>query len=202
MYESQIKRFRQEDALSFPPPDVNLFVGSSSIRRWETLCEDMLPKQVINRGFGGSDMKSLALLYDDLVKPYCFSKIFVYEGDNDLNSRKRSPQSVLDIFAEIVEKIHRQCPDAQINFISIKYSPARQRFMRKYKEANALFEEFCKTQPYLNFIDIASKMLNSEGLPDPPLFESADRIHPSAEGYKVLTLVLKPHLHPAVRHCD
>ena len=69
MYEVQIKRFQQEDELNFPAADVNLFVGSSSIRRWVTIKEDMYPKPVLLRGFGGSDMKTLLLLYDKLIQP-------------------------------------------------------------------------------------------------------------------------------------
>ena len=35
-------------------PETLLFVGSSSIRFWGELAEDMAPVPVINRGFGGS----------------------------------------------------------------------------------------------------------------------------------------------------
>jgi len=197
MYEGQIKRFQEEDKLNFPAADINLFVGSSSIRRWETIKENMYPKPVLLRGFGGSDMKTLLILYDKLIQPYKFSKIFIYEGDNDLNSKKRTPQSVLELFMQIVEKIHLQCSNAQINFISIKCSPARIRFKDKYDNANGLFKEYCKTQYFLNYIDIASKMIDSNGFPNIELFDRKDKIHPSIEGYKIMTTIIKPYLYPS-----
>ncbi len=196
MYEAQIKRFRQEDKQNPPPGNVNLFVGSSTIRRWETLKSDMYPKPVLNRGFGGSDMKSLLLLYPQLIQPYSFSKIYIYEGDNDLNSLKRTPESVLELFIQIAEKIHLQCPNAQVNFISIKCSPARQKFMSKYEFANHLFRQYCTTENYLNYIDIATKMQDENGVPMSKFFNENDRIHPSEEGYKLLTAIIKPHLFP------
>jgi len=197
MYEKRIIEFEQEDAQKFPAPDVNLFVGSSSIRRWYSLKRDMEPKPILRRGFGGSDMKSLLLLYDKLIKPYTFSKLFVYEGDNDLSGRKGYPQKVLDLFIQIEEKAHVQCPNAEIIFISIKCSPTRERYWNKFMAANKLFEEYCSTKPYLNFIDIASAMFDKNGKANKELFNEHDGIHPSQKGYETIAQIIKPYLYPS-----
>jgi len=197
MYENKIKIYQQQDEEKFPSPDINLFVGSSSIRRWETLAKDMLPKLALNRGFGGSDMKTLLLLYDSFILPYKFSKIFIYEGDNDLSGKHSHPQNVLDLFVKIEEKIQKQCPEAQINFISIKFSPARRAFWGKFKTANVLFKNYCESKSYLNFIDITTSMQNNEGEANTLLFNEKDRIHPNNAGYKILTSILKPYLYPS-----
>lgn len=196
MYEKRIKEFEREDAKKFPTPDVNLFVGSSSIRRWHSLEKDMKPKPILHRGFGGSHMKTLLLLYDKLIKPYTFSKLFVYEGDNDLSGRKGKPHKVLELFIQIEEKAHEQCPNAQINFISIKCSPTRERYWEKFKEANNLFEEYCNTKPYLGYINIASAMFDENGNANKELFNTHDGIHPSQKGYKVITEIIKPYCYP------
>lgn len=197
MYERRIQEFEREDAQKFPAPDVNLFVGSSSIRRWHSLRKDIEPKPILRRGFGGSDMKSLLLLYDKLIKPYTFSKLFVYEGDNDLCSRKVRPMNVLDLFIQIEEKAHEQCPNAEIYFISIKCSPTRERYWEKFQAANMLFKSYCATKPYLGYIDIASAMFDEDGSANKELFNPADGIHPSQKGYKLIAEIIKPYCYPS-----
>lgn len=197
MYERRIRNFAREDARNFPAPDVNLFVGSSSIRRWETLKDDMSPKPILRRGFGGSDMESLLLLYDSFIKPYTFSKLFIYEGDNDLTSNNKDPHTVLETFIQIEEKAHEQCPNAQIHYISIKCSPARERFHEKYIAANNIFKEYCNTKPYLTFIDITSAMFDENGKVNKELFNDFDGIHPNEKGYAIMTEIIKPYCYPS-----
>lgn len=52
-WESHIQKFEQNDKESPVPAASILFVGSSSIRFWHTLSEDMNPLPVINRGLEG-----------------------------------------------------------------------------------------------------------------------------------------------------
>lgn len=196
MYEKRIKEFQKEDSDKFPPSDVNLVVGSSSIRRWNSLRRDMFPKPILRRGFGGSDMKSLLFLYDQLILPYKFSKLLIYEGDNDLSGRRGNPQKVMDLFLQIVDRAHEQCPNAEIIFLSIKCSPKRKLYWDKFKAANKLFEEYCQTKSYLNFIDITTAMFGEDGKANPELFNQNDGIHPSKKGYEVITSILKPYLYP------
>ena len=52
-FEAEIKAFDELDRKNTPPKDAVVFVGSSSIKRWNTA--DGFPGLVvINRGFGGS----------------------------------------------------------------------------------------------------------------------------------------------------
>ncbi len=51
VWASDIKTFAERGR---GEPESLLFVGSSSIRFWGELAEDMTPVPVINRGFGGS----------------------------------------------------------------------------------------------------------------------------------------------------
>src|SRR5712691_12335637 len=53
-WESTIRKFEESDRIHPPRPGVIVFTGSSSIRFWDTLVEDMRPLEVVNRGFGGS----------------------------------------------------------------------------------------------------------------------------------------------------
>src|SRR5262245_56212571 len=56
-WEKEIHAFEVSDATNPPPNGATLFIGSSSIRLWKTLREDFPGQNVINRGFGGSQIK-------------------------------------------------------------------------------------------------------------------------------------------------
>src|ERR1700676_1137931 len=58
-WEPSIRKFEQADKLNPPKPGLMVITGASSIRRWDTLVEDMKPLEVINRGFGGSEYSDL-----------------------------------------------------------------------------------------------------------------------------------------------
>ena len=58
-FDEDIEKFIDQDRISPPPKNEFLFIGSSSIRLWDTLEEDMKPLKVINRGFGGAHTKHI-----------------------------------------------------------------------------------------------------------------------------------------------
>ena len=51
-FDEDIDKFLDQDRIDPPPENAFLFIGSSSIRLWKTLEEDMKPLKIINRGFG------------------------------------------------------------------------------------------------------------------------------------------------------
>ena len=85
-FRDEILRFAQQDRESPPPHCALLFVGSSSIRLWSSLAEDMAPLPVINRGFGGSTISQSNLYLDRIVAPYHPRAIVFYAGENDLDA--------------------------------------------------------------------------------------------------------------------
>ncbi|MBN2892951.1 MAG: hypothetical protein JXL97_13875 [Bacteroidales bacterium] len=196
MYKKQFEIFDKEDSERFSDEGINLFVGSSSIRRWETITEDMSPKKVLNRGFGGSTMEQLILFHERLILRYKFKKIFIYEGDNDIGKKRNKIDIVLQQFKKLEKIIHTHQPDAQINFLSIKCSPYKKGNCKTYKIANKIFEEYCQSENYLNFIDISFGFLDENNNIKSKFFNETDGIHPSLEGYKYLTKLLKPYLYP------
>src|ERR1700727_2542217 len=81
-WESSIREFESHDKVNPPTPGVIVFVGSSSIRFWRTLETDMAPLDVINRGFGGSEMSDVAQYANRVVVAYKPRAVVVYAGDN------------------------------------------------------------------------------------------------------------------------
>ncbi len=71
-----------------------VFTGSSSIRTWKNLQEIFPEYQIVNSGFGGSQATDLLAYTDELILQYNPKKVFIYEGDNDLNDHKK-PKKII-----------------------------------------------------------------------------------------------------------
>lgn len=191
-FSADIEAFEAADRQAAPPVGEILFVGSSSIRMWDSLHNDFPDFEIIQRGFGGSHFSDLLHFADRIVFPYEPRLIVVYEGDNDIESGT-SPTEVYGDYREFVGRVRERLPDMRIAFIAIKPSIARWSKIDLIREANALIEAHAKTDPLLSYIDIATPMLGSDGQPRPELFID-DGLHLSAEGYALWTEVVKPFL--------
>lgn len=191
-WEKDIKAFEAADAKSFPAPGGNVFVGSSSIVKWQSLLKDFAPAPVIKRGFGGSQISDSLYFAERIILPYKPKRVFVYAGDNDL-AAKRTPAQVAADFAAIVAKVHQALPATHVSFIAIKPSPARVKLMPEIKETNALVKAFTATHPEASLIDVYTPMLSADGQPRPELFGD-DHLHMNAAGYAIWVGIIKPLL--------
>lgn len=197
-WEEAIQRFEQEDTQNPPPKGAVLFVGSSSIRMWESLQEDFPGVVTINRGFGGSQMSDLNHYIDRIILPYEPAMIFVYEGDNDIAADK-SPEVVLSDFKTFVERIHSKMPDTQIGFIAIKPSTARLDLINDVRYANELVKEYTLWKSNLEFIDIFSAMLGLDGYPREELLLD-DGLHMTGAGYEVWAKTIGPYIQEKIQN--
>ncbi len=191
-WEKEIAAFEQADAAKAPAKGSIVFVGSSSIRLWKTLAADFPEHQVLNRGFGGSEMADSVAFVDRIVLPYEPKMILVYAGGNDINSGK-TPEKVFADFKEFVAKVRAKMPDVEIAYISIAGNPSRWAQVEKVKAANHLIEEYTKQEKGLKFIDVFSKMMGPDGTPQPDIFV-ADKLHMNAKGYAIWKEVVTPFL--------
>ncbi len=183
-------QFAKADQATPPAKGGILFIGSSSIRMWETLAADFPGQNVINRGFGGSEVRDSTWYADRIVTPYAPCKVFFYAGDNDLNSG-RSPQQVRDDTVAFVNRVHRDLPQTTVEIISIKPSPSRANLLPAVQEANALVREALKGVPRTGFNDIYTPMLGADGQPRASLFRE-DMLHMKPEGYAIWRKALAP----------
>lgn len=191
-WEGAIRAFEAQDRQSPPPPGGVLFVGSSSIRLWETLETDFPGIPVIKRGFGGSQMADLLFFADRVIVPYRPKVVMVYEGDNDIYFGK-TPERVLEEFRRLVQKIQAALPETRIAFIAIKPSPQRWAKIAAIQQANTLIRNYIETDPRLTFIDVFTPMLDQQGQPRPDLF-MADQVHLNANGYHLWREIMLPYL--------
>jgi lysophospholipase L1-like esterase len=193
-WEPAILKFEEEDKISPPKPGSIVFTGSSSIAHWTTLVRDMKGLAVINRGFGGSQYSDLNEYVKRIVIAYHPAAVVVYEGDNDLAAESsKTPESVARDAAEFVQIVHSALPDTWIYILSIKPSKARFNDWARMKTANGMIRSFAEGQQRVQYIDVASSMLDAqENLPD-DLF-IADGLHPNAKCYALWTSIIKPIL--------
>ena len=190
-WENDMQRFAAEDAQSPPPRGGVVFTGSSSIRLWDTLAQDFPGVPVINRGFGGSELRDSTWYADRTLVPYAPRQILIYAGDNDLNSG-RSPQQLHADFIAFVQRVRRDLPKAKIAYISTKPSPSRAQLLPAQREANALVQAEA-TRLGVDYIDIFTPMLDAGGQPNEALFVE-DRLHMNAAGYDIWQRVIAPHV--------
>lgn len=193
IWDAEINSMLEIDRRQTPPENAVLFVGSSSLRMWTTINKDFSNLKFINRAFGGSEFEDLNFYAPRIVFPYKPKAIFVYEGDNDINSGKKAERVLAD-FKKFVEIVRKELPKVKIYFISIKPSIARINLWDEMQRANNLIEAETKKLPRVEFVDVAAKMLDSECKPFPEIFIE-DNLHMNARGYEIWRKVLSEYLY-------
>jgi len=191
-WEADMQRFAALDAQSPPPKGAVLFVGSSSIRMWDSLAADFPGQKVINRGFGGSEVRDSTWYADRIVIPYAPRLVVLYAGDNDLNAG-RTPQQVRDDFVAFVTRVRRDLPHTRIAYISIKPSPSREHLLPQVHEANNIISAYIRTLANSDYIDTFTPMLGGDGRPRAELFRG-DRLHLNDTGYRLWQSVIVSHV--------
>jgi len=191
-WTTDMARFAAEDAVRPPPADPVVFTGSSSVRMWETLAADFPAVPVLNRGFGGSQLRDAVHHADQVAIRYRPRMILLYAGDNDVDAG-RSPRQVLDDFRAFVERVRHDLPEVPIAFLAIKPSPARAGQLPRQQQANALVKAEAARLDGVEFIDVATPMLGADGQPRPELFVD-DRLHMNGAGYALWREVVAPYL--------
>ncbi|MGH8674584.1 MAG: SGNH/GDSL hydrolase family protein [Burkholderiales bacterium] len=192
IWEAAIVKFEETDRRSPPPKEAVVFVGSSSIALWNDLADAFPSTKVINRGFGGSEIADATHYIDRIVAPYQPKMVVLYAGDNDLDNGK-APQRVFEDFREFVNHIRRKLPGIRIAFISIKPSPARWHLIQHIRAANEMIRAYASQGADLIYLDIFTPMLAANDRPREELF-AADKLHLSAEGYRLWTSVIAPRI--------
>lgn len=191
-WESAIQSFEAADRQSPPPADVVVFVGSSSIRFWNSLAEDFPSITPLNRGFGGSRLSDVRHFTDRLILAYQPRVVVLYAGDNDI-AAGRTARDVFDDYVAIATRIREALPETRLVFVSIKPSPSRWAQVDVMREANALIADHASRDDKLDFVDIFNPMLGPDGQPIRELYLD-DLLHMTPAGYGVWREVVAPYV--------
>lgn len=191
-FEPEIAAFEAADKTNPPKPGGILFVGSSSIRLWTTLAQDFPAYNVINRGFGGSQIADSIHYAPRIVTPYKPKIIVFFAGTNDLAEGK-SPQTVAADYQTFVKTVRTTLPDVKVVYIAITPAPSRWDNLPQVKEANTLIQTQIAQDKNQRFLNTAPLFITPEGNPRPELFVE-DRLHLNPQGYKLWKTALTPVL--------
>jgi len=191
-WESSIQKLEQQIADGSSKPGGVLFLGSSSIRKWD-LGKWFPDQQTTNHGFGGSEVADSLYFFDRIVKPLRPSMIVMYAGDTDIGKGKTA-EIVHRDFTRFVIKLKQELgTDTRLGFIAIKPSIKRWNLSGEMAKANQMIAKDCASDEQLVYFDIWTPMLGEDGKPMPDLFEK-DGLHLSDKGYKIWTNVINKHL--------
>ncbi|MBN8884878.1 MAG: hypothetical protein J0I77_04120 [Rudaea sp.] len=192
IWEPDIRKFEESDRAQPPKAGTIVFIGSSSIQKWQDVAADFPAKRVLNRGFGGSRIADSTYYAGRVVVPYKPAMVLLYAGDNDINDG-HTAQQVLDDYVAFVTRVRKELPAVPIAFISIKPSPSRVKLLPVMREANEKIRAYAAAHPHLLYIDVASKMLDAKGQPREDLFIE-DRLHMNRAGYDLWRGIIAPYL--------
>ena len=189
-FEPEIRKFEEADRVTPPPEDSIVFVGSSSIRRWDTLALDFPGRPVLNRGFGGSEASDVVRYADRVILRYRPSRVVFYAGDNDL-ARGKTPEAIAGDVKRLWELVGSRLPQAKMAIISVKPSFARWSLVSKTRETNELLRRLAASDARLTYIDVFTPMIGADGKPIAGHFVE-DGLHLTAAGYRVWTKAVAP----------
>lgn len=128
MFWQDIQNFKKLDLENPPAKNAILLVGSSSFTKWTDVANYFPDKTIINRGFGGSRLTDLNDYAEDLLNPYQPKQIIIYCGENDFaDNDKLKADVVVERFKTFYKKIRAKFPKIEVDYISIKYSPSREK---------------------------------------------------------------------------
>ncbi|WP_106916238.1 GDSL-type esterase/lipase family protein [Chryseobacterium aurantiacum] len=194
MFWQDIQEFKKQDQQNPPSRDAILFLGSSSFTKWTDVADYFPTKTIINRGFGGSRLTDLNYFADDLLAPYQPKQIIIYCGENDFaDNHQLKAQKVVKRYKTLYRKIRERFPNIEVDYISIKYSPSREKLWPQMKEANKRIAAFMKKEPNAEFIDVTKAMEDANGNVRKDIFVE-DMLHFKPEGYQIWTKVMNPYM--------
>ena len=177
-----------------------VFIGSSSIRKWESLESDFSEYQILNHGFGGSKVADSTYYFDRLITPFNPKVIVFFAGTNNIHGMTKMSDKAEKVFEDVrvfYEKSSHVLPDTPVYYISISPTKSRWNVWLEADKANNLIKEYTETQENFTFIDTTDDLLKN-GYPNETLYQS-DGLHLNEEGYALWAEIIKPIVTEAIK---
>lgn len=168
-----------------------VFTGSSTIRMWRSLQPSFPNEPILNTGFGGSKASDLETHLFPLVIRLEPSRVFIYEGDNDLWGNVPVAE-ILTSLDNIVNRLQLIDPNTEIYLIGAKPSPSRWEKKQNYQIFNQKLNEYCLSKENVKFVDTWKALTDSAGNPRPELYLQ-DQLHLNEKGYEIWTEIFKSY---------
>lgn len=191
---AEIAKLKALDKTEKHSKEAILFLGSSSVRRWETIAEDMAPYEVIRRGYGGAKYADLAVFAEELVAAHEYRAVVVYVG-NDVTGAETdaTPEQVAAWCRHVADVALARQPEAKVFIVGVTPTPKRWEAQPKIDQVNAALRARFFDDPRVHYVITAPSFVNGEGLPREELFVE-DKLHLNAAGYKIWAERIKANL--------
>jgi lysophospholipase L1-like esterase len=150
----------------------------------------LAPLNIINRGFGGSQIEDVNSYFNTVVTPYKPRRIVFYAGDNDISAGKSTAQVVAD-FEKFMALKTAALGQTPVYFISVKPSKLRLAQLPQQNEVNAKVKAMADARADLVYIDVVAPMMDGN---NPREIFVADGLHMTQEGYIIWTKAVRPVL--------
>lgn len=198
-WDLDIEEFDRLNQAEVHPEDSILFIGSSSIRLWETIEEDVAPFHPIQRGYGGAKYTDVAVFAERLLHPHRYRALVVFVG-NDVtgNDDDRTIDQVIQSIRHILHISNAHRPDAPVLIVEITPTRFRFRAWKEIRQVNAAIRELCLTSPNVYFVPTAEYYLQSDKQPRTELF-GKDRLHLNRAGYRLWGRLIRQRLEEVLR---
>ena len=201
-WEDEIKKLEVLDKKETYSNQAVLFIGSSSIRLWKSIEEDLDTYEPIKRGYGGAHYYDIIHFTNRLVSPHKVKAIAIFVAnditgkENGINNqtvnRDLSPKEVLRLVKFVTKEIRKSHEKVPIFFIETTPTSKRWKVWGKISKANDLIENYTSKSENLYYINTRSFYIGSDGMPNDSLFVK-DKLHLNREGYKLWGKIIKEH---------
>ena len=190
-WESSIDKLTKLNSKQTKDQEAILFIGSSSIRMWKSIQEDIRPYKSIRRGYGGARYTDLIHFTEQLVEPHDVKAVAVFVA-NDITGSKNDlkPKEILRLVKYIVRSIRKTHINKPIFFIETTPTSSRWKVWNQISYANDLISDFCSNNQNLFFINTRSFFISSNGEPNDDYFVG-DRLHLNKKGYSLWGDIIK-----------
>jgi lysophospholipase L1-like esterase len=192
-FQGDIETIQKMDKIYKTLENPIVFVGSTSISKWSGLNVAFGKYNVLNRGIAGTSINDINYYLNDLVIKYKPRQVVIFVGVNDFVDELATPDTVLNRTVNMINNIRAKLPNVPIAYISIQGAPSRASHIDRIKEANKLIKKYLSTEKNTSFIDVFNPLLNKNGQLREELFIE-DRLHLTAEGYKIWIKQIEPYL--------
>ena len=187
----EIQAFERLDKTQTYAEDAILFIGSSSIRLWKTLEEDMKPYPVIQRGYGGAHFRDMVFFTDRILADHPLSMVVCFVANDISGSGKDgTPQEVLKLFKYFIKQVRAKHPSIPIMQVAITPTQSRWQLWPQINVVNQLIKAYCEKTENLYFINTVPEFLDEHGKPKPQWFVG-DQLHLNKKGYEVWNRIIK-----------
>ena len=179
-----------------------VFYGSSSIRLWDSIANDMAPWPVIQRGFGGATLPDAIEFAARILGPHLGADnphrcqaivVFVANDIRGDSEQDATAEVVGQRFESLLAWIREQDKNVPVFWIEVTPTESRWEVWPKIQAATQQVVAEINKDPNTWFIPTSGAFLGPDQRPMSNLFQ-ADQLHLNQTGYQIWSALIKSQL--------